>query len=86
MEQIIFFQEYFEINKYLYQLKNTLNILVALIELIRGNLMECQKKILKNITRSDSNFASTFVDYHLLPDINFNGHCLRNITFLSIKK
>ena len=27
--------------------KNTLNILVALLRLIRGNLMECQKKILK---------------------------------------
>ena len=27
--------------------KNTLNILVALLELIRVNLMECQKKILK---------------------------------------
>ena len=29
------------------QLRNTLNILVALLELIHGNLMECQKKILK---------------------------------------
>ena len=27
--------------------KNTLNILVALLGLIRRNLMECQKKILK---------------------------------------
>ena len=27
--------------------KNTLNILVALLRLIRGNLMECHKKILK---------------------------------------
>ena len=25
---------------------------------------------------SDSNFAPIFVDYHLLPDIDFNGHCL----------
>ena len=29
------------------------------------------------ITRSDSNFAPTFVDHHSLPDINFNGHCLK---------
>ena len=28
------------------------------------------------MTKSDSNFAPTFVDYHLLPDMNFNGHCL----------
>ena len=28
-----------------------------------------------NITKSDSNFAPTFV-LHLLPDIILNGHCL----------
>ena len=28
------------------------------------------------ITKSDSNFAPTFVDRHVLPDINFNEHCL----------
>ena len=32
----------------------------------------------------DSNFAPTFVDHHLLQDINFNGHCLiNNISILS---
>ena len=31
---------------------------------------------IKNITKSGSNFASTFVDYHFLPDMNFNGNCL----------
>ena len=31
---------------------------------------------IKNVTKSDSNFALTFVDHHLLPDMNFNGHCL----------
>ena len=30
-----------------YQLKHTLNILVALLGLNRGNVMECQKKVLK---------------------------------------
>ena len=33
----------------------------------------------KNIeitTKSASNFAKTFIDYHLLPDINFNGHLM----------
>ena len=33
---------------------------------------------IENITKSDSNFAPTFLDHHLLPDINFNGHCLIN--------
>ena len=30
----------------------------------------------ENITKSDSNIASNFVDYHLLPHMNFSGHCL----------
>ena len=31
---------------------------------------------IENITKSGNNFAPTFVDHHLLPDMNFNGHCL----------
>ena len=31
---------------------------------------------IENIAKSDGNCAPTFVDHHLLPDINFNGHCL----------
>ena len=31
---------------------------------------------MENITKSDNNFAPTFVNHHLLLDINFNGHCL----------
>ena len=34
------------------------------------------KENIENITKSDSNFAPTFVDHHSLPEINFNGHCL----------
>ena len=30
---------------------------------------------LQNITKLDSNFAPIFVDHHVLPDINVNGHC-----------
>ena len=40
MEENIFLQEYFKIIYDLYQLKNTLNILVALLQLIRGNIMK----------------------------------------------
>ena len=28
---------------------------------------------IKNVTKSDSNFAPTFVDHHVWPDINFTG-------------
>ena len=31
---------------------------------------------IENITKLDSNFALTFVDHHLLPDMNFNEQCL----------
>ena len=31
---------------------------------------------IENITKSDCNLAPTFADHHVLPDINFNGHCL----------
>ena len=36
-----------------------------------------EKKI-KNKTKSDSNFAQSFVDYHVLWDISFNERCLIN--------
>ena len=39
------FQNY--LVQYLSQIKNTLNIFVALLGFNRGNLMECQKKVLK---------------------------------------
>ena len=42
-----FFQEYFKIIWYLYQMKNISNILTALLKFICGNLMERQKKVLK---------------------------------------
>ena len=45
MAQSVSSQVYFKII-YLYHLKNTLNTLVALLELISVKLMESQKKIL----------------------------------------
>ena len=30
----------------------------------------------ENRTKSDSDFATSFVDHHLIPDMTFNGHCL----------
>ena len=49
--------------------KNSLNILMVLLEFIRENLMECHKKVLKV-------FAPTFDNHCILVDVNFNGHCL----------
>ena len=44
------------------------------------------KENIENTTKSDSNSAPTFVDHHLLQDINFNGHCLININISIPKK
>ena len=41
---------------------------------------------IKNIIRSDSNFTPTFVDHHLLLDINFNGYCLMKNYISNLKK
>ena len=59
---------------------------MALLGLLRGNLMECQKKIFENMTKSDSNFAPTFVDHHVLSDINFDGHYLINNNISMLRK
>ena len=45
-----------------------------------------RQKNIENITKSDSNFALTFVDHHLLSDINFNGNCLINNNISISKK
>ena len=50
---------------------------MELRRLICGNLIKFQKKM-ENTTKSDSNFAPAFVNHHVLPDINFDGHCLIN--------
>ena len=37
---------------------------------------------IENITKIGSNFAPTFVDHHVLPDIESNGHCLINNMYI----
>ena len=49
---------------------------MVLLGLDCENLMECQNKVLKKITKSNSNFTSNFVNHYLLGDVNFNEHCL----------
>ena len=47
---------------------------ITLIDLWKSN--EISQENIENLTKSDSNFAPAFVDHHVLPHINFNGHCL----------
>ena len=58
MQENIFLQEYFRII-YFHQLKNMLNILVAVLGLIDNGMSE---ENIEKITKSDSNFAPPFVD------------------------
>ena len=44
-------------------MKNTLDILMTLINFNLGNLMKCQEKVLK-------------IYLNILLDLSFNGHCL----------
>ena len=59
------------------------------IDLWKSNRMS--EKLVENITKSDCNFAPTFVDHHVLPDMNFNGQRLiikknnKSIYFLHTK-
>ena len=53
------------------------------IDLWKSNGMS--KENIENIAKSDRNFAPTFVDHHVLPDINFNGHCLINNIYIPKK-
>ena len=46
---------------------------------------EMSEENIENITKSESNLAPTFVDHHVLPDINFNRHCLINNTSIPKK-
>ena len=46
------------------------------IDSLKSNGMSGEN--IENITKSDSNFAPTFVDHHLLLDTSFTGHCLIN--------
>ena len=44
------------------------------------------KENIENITKSDSNFAPTFVDHHIFPDIDFNKHHTINYNISLPKK
>ena len=45
-------------------------VIIILLEFIRG----MPEKNIENLTKSDSNFASPFVDHHVLLDIRFSGY------------
>ena len=52
------------------------SVLLPAIKYYSWKSNEMSEEGIENITKSDSNFALTFVDHLILPVINFNGHCL----------
>ena len=85
MGQNIFIQECFKIIYYLQQLKKYIKCFsdTTCIESWKSNGVS--EEIIKNITKSESNFAQTFVDHRVLLDINFNGHCFINNIYIPKK-
>ena len=84
MEQNILLQEYFKIIQYLYQPKKYIKYFSGTIRINLWKSNGMSEENIENITKSGSNFAPTFVDHHVLPDIDFNGHCViyKNILHL----
>ena len=83
MEQNIFLQEYFKTIQYLYQLKNELYYFSGTTRIDWWKTNGMPDEYIEIITKSDSNFAQTFVDHHVLT--NFNGHCLINNIYIPKK-
>ena len=53
-------------------------------ELWKSNGMSGEN--IENMIKSYSNFAPTFFDHHLLPDMSFNGYCLMKNKISVLKK
>ena len=65
MEQIVFVQEYFKIIYYFYQLKKYITYFSSTIQIHSWKSNGISEKNNENIAKSESNFATTFVDHHL---------------------
>ena len=75
MEQNTFLLVFIPAKKYIKYFSGTTQI----------NLWKSNGMPKENITKSDCKFAPTFGNHYLLPDINFNGHCLINNICISRK-
>ena len=78
MEQNIFFPEIFQNCLVFIPVKKYITYFSGTTRIDSWKSNEGSEENIENITESDSNFAPSFVDHILLPDIDFNGHCLIN--------
>ena len=88
MEKNIFLQEYFQNHLVFISAKKYIKSFSGTTRIESWKYNGISKERTENITKSDSNFAPTFIDHQLLPDLNFNGHCLikKKTIFLFLKK
>ena len=77
--QNIFLQVYYKITKYLYQLINTLSILLV-------SKKGMSEESIKNPSNSNNNFAPSLINSYPLPDVKFNGNCLANSNIFVFRK
>ena len=74
-----FFQVYYKITKYLYQLINTLTIVLV-------SKKGMSEESIKNPSNSNNNFAPSLINSYPLPDIKFSGNCLANSNIFVFRK
>ena len=66
MDQTIFLQDYFKIIQYLYQIKKQhIKYFSRTTRIDQQKYNEMSEENIKNVTKSDGNFAPTFGDHHV---------------------
>ena len=75
MGQNIFLQGLFQIYSVFKSAKKHIKYFIGTTRIYSWKSNEISEETIENLTKSDSSFVPIFVNHHVLPDINFNGHC-----------
>ena len=65
--------------------KKCINYITAYFRIESWKFNGMPEESIENITKSDSNFAPTFVDHHVVLNINFDRYCLINNIYVPEK-
>ena len=76
MVQNIFLRKYFKMVFVFIPAIKHINFFHGTTQISSWKSSGLSEESIKNITKSESSFAPTFVDHHSLPNVNFNGNCL----------
>ena len=86
MEQNVSIQEFYKNILNFYQLKKHIKYFGGTTRIYLCKSSGMSEEDIENITKSNSLFAPTFVNHYILPDVNFNRHCLINKNIFIPKK